>query len=85
MRRLLFTAVLLVAALFLLPVLWPQDISHESAEGAAETPPSDGAWREEALRLRAEGAPVKRIAEELASRFGMPKNKIKSWLLEPHS
>ena len=38
MRRLLFTAVLLVAALFLLPVLWPQDISHESAEGAAETP-----------------------------------------------
>lgn len=37
MRRLLFTAVLLVAALFLLPVLWPQDISHESAEGAAET------------------------------------------------
>ncbi len=37
MRRLLFTAVLLVAALFLLPMLWPQDISHESAEGAAET------------------------------------------------
>ena len=37
MRRLLFTAVLLVAALFLLPVLWPKDISHESAEGAAET------------------------------------------------
>ena len=37
-RRLLFTALLLVAALFLLPVLWPHDISHESAEGAAETP-----------------------------------------------
>ena len=37
MRRLLFTAVLLVAALFLLPMLWPKDISHESAEGAAET------------------------------------------------
>lgn len=37
MRRLLFTAVLLVAALFLLPMLWPQDISHGSAEGAAET------------------------------------------------
>lgn len=54
-------------------------------EGAAETPPSDGAWREEALQLRAEGAPVKRIAAELASRFGVPKNKIKSWLLEPHS
>ena len=36
-RRLLFTAVLLVAALFLLPMLWPKDISHESAEGAAET------------------------------------------------
>ena len=36
-RRLLFTAVLLVAALFLLPMLWPQDISHGSAEGAAET------------------------------------------------
>lgn len=37
MRRLLFTAALLVAALFLLPVLWPQDISDVSAESAAET------------------------------------------------
>lgn len=37
MRRLLFTAALLVAALFLLPVLWPQDISDVPAESAAET------------------------------------------------
>lgn len=37
MRRLLFTAALLVAALFLLPVLWPQGISDVPAESAAET------------------------------------------------
>lgn len=52
---------------------------------AAEEAPSDGDWQPEALRLRAEGLPVKRIAAELAERFGAPKNKIKSWLLEQKS
>lgn len=54
-------------------------------EGAAETLSSDGAWQEEALRLRAGGTPVKRIAEELSAQFGAPKNKIKAWFLSRKS
>ena len=59
-RRLLFTAVLLVAALFLLPVLWPQDISHESAEGAAETPTVS---KNETVTVQIDGKPTELTLE----------------------
>ena len=59
-RRLLFTAVLLVAALFLLPVLWPQDIAHESAEGAAETP---AVSENETVTVQIDGKPTELTLE----------------------
>ena len=59
-RRLLFTAVLLVAALFLLPMLWPQDISHGSAEGAAETA---AVSENETLTVQIDGKPTELTLE----------------------
>ena len=41
----------------------------------------DDAWQAEALEKRAQGEPVKKIAEELAARYAVPKNRVKSWLL----
>ena len=41
----------------------------------------DDAWHAEALEKRAQGEPVKKIAEELAAKYAVPKNRVKSWLL----
>ena len=51
------------------------------APAPADETPSDDAWQEEALALREAGEPVKKIAEELAAKYAVPKNRIKAWLL----
>ena len=43
---------------------------------------SDDVWQGEAASRRADGEPVKLIAEEISEKYHQPKNKIKSWLLE---
>ncbi|MFQ9127897.1 MAG: hypothetical protein ACLR4Z_15245 [Butyricicoccaceae bacterium] len=70
MRRLPFAAVLLVAALSLLPVLWPQDISHESAEGAAETPTAP---KNETVTVQIDGKPTRAYARKRMQRASPPR------------
>ncbi|MGI6075084.1 MAG: 16S rRNA (cytidine(1402)-2'-O)-methyltransferase [Pyramidobacter sp.] len=51
-------------------------------EGCTEPPAgSELDWKSEAERRRAAGEPVKKIAEDLAARTAVPKNRIKNWLL----
>ena len=78
MRRLLFTAVLLVAALFLLPVLWPQDISHESAEGAAETPTVS---ENETVTVQIDGKPTELTLESYVEGVTAAEIHVECFLL----
>ncbi len=51
-------------------------------EGATQELQSDEIWQDAAKKMLDAGDPVKKIAEEISAKFGQPKNKIKSWLLE---
>ena len=52
------------------------------APAPADEKAGDDAWQSEALQLREAGEPIKKIAEELAAEYAVPKNRIKAWLLE---
>jgi 16S rRNA (cytidine1402-2'-O)-methyltransferase len=49
-------------------------------EGCPAPEPS-ASWREEAKELSDEGLPVRTIAQEIAERYGVPKNAVKDFLL----
>lgn len=49
---------------------------------ARETPLCEDDWKEEALRLAAEGEPVKKTAGLLAEKYGVQPNKVKKFLIE---
>lgn len=51
-------------------------------EGAPRAEVPDAAWQGDAAAMLDDGVPVRRIAEDLSAEYGIPKNKIKSWLLE---
>ena len=52
------------------------------APAPADEKAGDDTWQAEALQLREAGEPIKKIAEELATEYAVPKNRIKAWLLE---
>ena len=51
-------------------------------EGRVSKGEEDGAWREEADAMRAEGATVRSIVEAIVARHPVAKNAVKAYLLE---
>ncbi len=54
-------------------------------QGASKDQESqDSLWQQEAQALLAQGRSTREIASQIVSAYGLPKNRVKSWLLDQH-